>query len=641
MTARVFVRCLWLAAGCAVAGVMAGAARAQPPGEHPVRALVDAAVAGFRADPEEGRRLAEQALERLRERPEADLELRALIALCDYYAERDHAQASALIARGHALLGRVQRAGLRAGLLSCEGEVHEAAGDSAKALATFERAVSTAEAAADAEMLANALYLRGWLRGGVGDYALGLIDLRRSFGLYEQLHMPEHGQTALNGLATVYNRMGDFAQAQHYYEQTLRAQLAAGTHREVVVTQYNLGRTKEKQKHWEAARQDFAQVLELSRRLGYARGEAYALRGLASVDNALGDPRSALRRLDEAIARMAATPDVRLKAHIDVQRGIALRLLKRYGESATALNAALAVFVRSDAPVEIAATHSALAETAADSGDWRSAFDSLRRFHDATAGLHQRQLDQRVTALKVEFDTAAKDKENALLLREKAATEVALEQQRRAGRLQAVAIALASLLAAVLALLALRHHRTSRQMQALALTDELTGLPNRRHLLVRLGELIERPGAPCAVLIADLDHFKSINDDGGHLVGDQVLHAVGQVLRETLRPPMTLGRLGGEEFLVLLPATDLDAARQVGERLREAIAGVDARRWVQGRTLSVSLGVTVALPGIDSVSSVLRRADEALYAAKAAGRNCVRTREPRTVLRPAAAPAEA
>lgn len=618
-----------VACGCLL---LAAGAAAQVP--HPAQELIARAIAASRVDPEDGRRLAEQALERARAEPDADLELRALLLLCEYYAEREHATAQALLARAATLLPRAKRGGLRAGMLSCEGELHEAAGESAKALAAYERAVSVAEAESDEEMLANAIHLRGWLRGVLGEYALGLIDLRRALALYEKLALPEHARTAVNGIATVYNRMGDYAQAQHYYEQTLKAQLAAGTQREAIVTFYNIGRTRENLRQWDDARHDFATALAMSRKLGYARGEAYALRGLASVDNAQGDARSALQRLEQAQRLQARLPDARLRAQIELQRGIALRLLKRYGESVAALNSAAAVFRGADSLAELSAAHAALADTYAEMGDWRAAYDHQRRLKEGTDRLHALQIDQRVTSLKVQFDMAAKDKENALLLREKAATETALGEQRRAGRLQGIVIALAALLAALLAVVALRHRRTSRQMRALAMTDELTGLSNRRHLLTQLAAMLEQPGAPsCALLIADLDHFKPINDAYGHLIGDEVLKAVGAALKGAVREPVFLGRLGGEEFLVVLPDSDPEAARHAGERIREAVAAIDARRWFEHRALTVSVGATVAQPGADTVSDALKRADEALYAAKAAGRNCVRTRERQAPLR--------
>jgi diguanylate cyclase (GGDEF)-like protein len=163
-------------------------------------------------------------------------------------------------------------------------------------------------------------------------------------------------------------------------------------------------------------------------------------------------------------------------------------------------------------------------------------------------------------------------------------------------------------------------------MRLLAMTDELTGLPNRRAVLARLRDQLERPGAgPCAVMIADLDHFKTINDRLGHGAGDEVLRDVGGALADAVREPVFVGRLGGEEFLVALPDTDLESARQAAERIRERVGALRTRHAADPNPLTVSLGVAVSRPGQDGLSDVLRRADEALYAAKHGGRNRVST----------------
>jgi diguanylate cyclase (GGDEF)-like protein len=617
--------------GLSIAGVLAllhiaaAWAGAPPQGSasaHPAAAIVANAVRAARSHPEESLRLANEALVLLAARPDADLEIRARVALCDYYAERDLDRARDMLARATAQLPLAQRGGLRAGVHGCEGDIHEYAGDNARAMSAYERAVSAAEAAGDDEMLANALYQRGWLRGVQGDYALGLVDLRRSVTLFEKGDFPEHSRTAVNGIATIYNRMGDFAQAQRYFEQAARAQLAAGLQREAVVSLYNLGRTHENLGEWEAAQRTYLQVFELAREIDYPRGEAYAQRGLASVHNARGEWSQAIERLSVAEKLAAATPDERLRAQLALVRGVAQRELKRTAESIATLGGALATFEKAEALADVAATHAALAVARADLGDWRAAYEHQRALKEVTDRLHARQLDQRFMTLKVEFDTAAREQENALLLREKAATEAALEQQTHAGRLKVVAITLAALLALILGLLAWRQRRTSRTMRTLAMTDELTGLPNRRAVLARLAELLDS-GKACAVLIVDVDHFKAINDQHGHLVGDEVLCAVAGVVANLLRPPMVGGRLGGEEFLLLLPETQPDAALQVAEQVRAAVAGIEMSRWYTGQPLTVSAGVAIAHPGPGGVADALRRADEALYAAKAAGRNRV------------------
>ena len=585
-------------------------------------ALIERSRAAMRVDPEASRRLAERALERLAAAPDADLQIRAHLQLCDYYSERSSADARREIERARALLAQAKRTGLRAGVLICEGELHQYAGDNVQAMALFQQAVSVAEAKRDDEMLAEALYQRGYLRGLQGELANGLADLRRSIALNEALNLPQRVETAVNSVAILYNRMGDYAHAREYFEASLRSQQAQGLTREQVVTQHNLGRVLENLQDWEAAQRAFESVLALSREIGYRRGEAYALRGLASVRNAREAPAEALALLERAAEAQQETPDERLRAQIMLQRGIALRGLGRSGASIAELQQALQIFRQAESLAEIAATHGALARSLALAGDWRGAYEQQVQFKAAGDALLKRQLDQRFATLRVEFDTEAKIKENAALHRENAAVERALAQEKRATTLQAVVLVLLGLLAILLASLAWRQRRTGREMQRLAMTDELTGLANRRHALAKLDAMLADPARRCALLIVDIDHFKSINDRHGHLVGDEVLRAVAQTLNEVVREPVVIARLGGEEFVLVLPDADQAAALALAQRLLAQVRALDVGRWVGERRMSVSIGLTASQPG-DSAGLMLRRADGALYGAKAAGRDRV------------------
>jgi diguanylate cyclase (GGDEF)-like protein len=473
-------------------------------------------------------------------------------------------------------------------------------------------------------MLGESLYQRGYLRGVRGDYAGGLADLRRARSTYERAGLPARAATALNGIAILYNRLGDHAQARHYYEQTLQLQSIHGSRRELAVTQHNLGRVYESLGQWDEARKAFEATLALSREIRYARGEAYALRGLAAVRNATGQPQAAIGLLELAELLQRQTPDERLRAQILLQRGIAMHHLKKLAQAEAALAEALAIFRHAESLNESLNVERELAATQAERGEWQAAFEMQRTYGADLERWLRNQLDQRFATLKVDFDTTAKERENALLLREKAATDDALAQARRAAALQTAAFALGGALLLLLAALVLHLRRSTRRMHELAMTDDLTGLPNRRDVLARLqGLLADRTQRPCAALIVDLDHFKRINDDHGHLVGDELLKAAAQALRSAVPPGALLGRLGGEEFLVALPATGERAALEVAERVRARIEALDTRAWLGAARpgMTTSVGVAVSRLGEDEVRKLLHRADEALYRAKAAGRN--------------------
>lgn len=165
--------------------------------------------------------------------------------------------------------------------------------------------------------------------------------------------------------------------------------------------------------------------------------------------------------------------------------------------------------------------------------------------------------------------------------------------------------------------------RSIAATQSAATLDPLTGLPNRRTIMEYLRDRIEYVsiGNPCAVLLIDIDHFKSINDTLGHQAGDRCLRIVGEIIAANIRHVDRAGRIGGEEFVILMPDTTSEMARLVGERLRSAIAATDIC-YASGEPLTASIGVAVASIS-DTVDSLLARADRALYQAKAQGRNRV------------------
>jgi two-component system cell cycle response regulator len=169
----------------------------------------------------------------------------------------------------------------------------------------------------------------------------------------------------------------------------------------------------------------------------------------------------------------------------------------------------------------------------------------------------------------------------------------------------------------------LKLQQREAQILAASLTDPLTGVGNRRRLEQALALEInraERTGGPLCAFMADLDHFKRVNDTYGHEVGDKVLCAFGDLLRRCTRATDIVARFGGEEFVVLMPATDLAQAVVIAERIREAFASCPVAPLADPAT--ASFGVAALVAGQHG-PLLLQRADRALYAAKQAGRNRV------------------
>ncbi|MBU3909033.1 MAG: diguanylate cyclase [Gammaproteobacteria bacterium] len=171
-----------------------------------------------------------------------------------------------------------------------------------------------------------------------------------------------------------------------------------------------------------------------------------------------------------------------------------------------------------------------------------------------------------------------------------------------------------------------RRKAMDEKLLHLATTDTLTGLANRRHFLAQVeqeADRIRRFGNLAALLMLDLDHFKSVNDQHGHAAGDAVLKAFAQTVQASLRKTDRAGRMGGEEFAILLPETTPEAARNFAERLRQTVAALPIDFENRSLSVTVSIGVTSLSPADIAPEDALRRADQAMYQAKESGRNRV------------------
>lgn len=178
----------------------------------------------------------------------------------------------------------------------------------------------------------------------------------------------------------------------------------------------------------------------------------------------------------------------------------------------------------------------------------------------------------------------------------------------------------------VLASLSAENAKLYRETQELAITDGLTKLLLRRQLLERLEGELKRSAqteVPLSFILLDIDHFKAVNDNYGHPTGDKVLREIAQLLKKRVRDVDLCGRYGGEEFAVLLPATDVKGAKLVAERIREGIRKELFELRGESKTITVSLGVASFPDDARTMEALIERADEALYRSKERGRDRV------------------
>jgi diguanylate cyclase (GGDEF)-like protein len=360
--------------------------------------------------------------------------------------------------------------------------------------------------------------------------------------------------------------------------------------------------------------------------LGDPRGVAIAEapRGIALA--ATGRGAEALRASDRALSILSAHTDSEELLFARLDRARVANLLQRYDLALQALDQARPQVERDQEPTaqQIYARESARAFAA--TGRWREAYAASVALQEYETRLSDARLARQLAAQRGQLESERLARENESLRREGQATRRALDALEREARMQTLlgAFGAALIIAALIGLWWQR--QINRRIAHIAATDELTGAFNRRRI-VEIGKeafgAFRAVGAPVAVALVDLDHFKSINDRYGHSVGDAALRVVAETLKKNLREADRLGRYGGEEFAVVLPHATAAEAAAVAERLRAAIAALPRDILGIDGALTLSVGVAIAAANDADFDAIVVRADQALYRAKENGRNRV------------------
>jgi diguanylate cyclase (GGDEF)-like protein len=319
-----------------------------------------------------------------------------------------------------------------------------------------------------------------------------------------------------------------------------------------------------------------------------------------------------------------------------------------YAEALATLGQAmdLAVAEAREGDHDRALVHLEMAHALAGLGRWREAYDHQRSYLGIEQSLEDSALRRQLQEQRARFDAERMEAENALLARERELADLRTAREAGHRRIWVWSTATAIAVAALLALGLWRDRNARKRLEQLASTDDLTGMPNRRTVFAAASEEFDRArryGFPLTLAMLDLDGFKAVNDVYGHAAGDEILVAIAAVLKSEVRSPDRVGRVGGEEFLVLFPHTDSHGAAAVAARLCEGLRGQCFPVLRGERNMTLSVGVAQVSPSDGDLDATLRRADVALYEAKRTGRDrfvILEAPEPAADLAGAASPAE-
>jgi len=290
-------------------------------------------------------------------------------------------------------------------------------------------------------------------------------------------------------------------------------------------------------------------------------------------------------------------------------------------EAARRLRGALPTFEKQESWDSIELSQRLLSDIAESEGSPAVALDHMRKADAARQRLDQEDRERRLAYLQTEFETAAKTRQISSLESERERANAEIESRARSQWRQSLALVVTAILLAALLAMLWRSLVQRRRYRRASETDGLTGLYNHQSTL-RHGQALllrsRRTHKAFTAVVADIDHFKQINDRHGHAAGDAVLKSLGDLLRSTFASPIVIGRSGGEEFTILL---DMDTAST--RRLIETLRARMRPTTVLDHTVEYSLSFGISAPADDqaSLESLLRDADMALYQAKRNGRN--------------------
>ncbi|MCE9847025.1 diguanylate cyclase [Aeromonas allosaccharophila] len=538
----------------------------------------------------------------------------------------DMAKSRAAIAYADSQLKWVQKEGDEAAVVDltlCRGWFHQLMGDVVQARRDYDEGLVRAKRAGLEKLEALALARRGAMLSFHGASGQGLVDLTRAHTIYERLGLISWYQQAQLDIAASFRRMGLYAEAvaaleslrQHFVD----SHDSYGTARLSDQLAMIYLQTDRYQDALTELEQSAAYYLRIRYHIEYAERQVMKAEALLGLD-----------RLDEAkvlldTAAKVLLPDVDpvLHAHIELVLAKWQNRVQQPEQALRSLAIAEPILKAEDHVLFLKTLYGLRSDSLEQLSNYPAALVALREHLVQELRLDQLQREQSTAWVRGEFELARQEAENRRLRAEQQLQqqELARVKERRFWLLVVM------VLCGGLALLTMGWLlERNRRMHRLAFTDELTGINNRRRVLQHGSDmfaLARRQGTPFCLLVFDIDHFKRINDTLGHHQGDRVLQWVSQAVASQLRQHDVLGRIGGEEFLVLLPDTGIEEACRVAERIRERVANLTLPGL--SHPVTISIGVACQQADDPDLAALTRRADEALYRAKEAGRNRVET----------------
>ena len=550
------------------------------------------------------------------------LQLRALRLMVMATAQLEETtKLEKLAAQGLVLARELRDAESESEFLAAKAVALASAGKYLDAQPVFDEAILVAEKAGLTRVATGVMVSKAFVYGLLGRDTDSLDLLFKVHQRYIELGDEQSARTTMSAIGNAYTTdrasREDLLKALSYHQQSIKPDAEKHSRHELATIYFNMGVVYQRLKDLPKAKLYVQKSITLFRALGDPIGVAFGNYRLGVLAGESGYWAEALGHLDNALPELTKAGDATMIFNTHRARAKALAHLDRRRESLDALAKADAIRSRIESSWMEVTYLGGAAEVYAKLGDFEKAYRNQLLLRDAEQRSIAEAREKDAAEVQTRFEVKQKEAENALLR--------ARERESEARRVALVlAVVLLLFVLGGLGLYLYRQSLQNRRFANLALRDDLTGLPNRRSIVefARLQLRASRTdhGRMCLALI-DIDHFKTINDASGHAVGDAVLSAFAEVCAHQMRSNDRLGRYGGEEFLLIMPGSDLSQVPQVFARLRNAIQQINVPGLLAGCTLAFSMGAVESTGPAEDLDRLIKRADDALYRAKQGGRD--------------------
>jgi diguanylate cyclase (GGDEF)-like protein len=453
---------------------------------------------------------------------------------------------------------------------------------------------------------------------------LALLTLTQAYRASGSLAAAQPRVAAASALSPVMRVVGDFAQALTLNQESIDWHLRHHAKLSLSVARYLRGGILSEMHEHKAAIEETEQARNLSVELGDQQGIGFAdlatcedRLALGEVEHARNDCESALRIFEASHSIDMIREAQTLLARVDLAEGHAERAL-------ATLTDVLSKGGTDMQPRQVPQVYHVRAQANAVLHKYSDAYRDLQEYLKRYTANVDAERAQQVAALRARFETDREIERNDSLQHQLELAHERSERQRIELRWVVVGTTASGLVIALLTYLLIANLRYRKQLVRLATRDSLTGLPNRGRMAAVATKALAaafETQQPLSVALIDLDRFKALNDQFGHATGDRVLKEFAALATASIRPTDTLGRWGGEEFLLVLPDTTLDTAMEMLNFIRQKVAQIEVEGW--DLRVSISAGLATSGPGASSLDEILARADVALYKAKNSGRDLV------------------